>query len=597
MALTNCTISSLTITSNVNEPIGSNTGTMTITPDSGYVVSASNFTNNTSVKPEISAISLADSTSAGAVGNTVVVTIIFNSSFVMPAAGSAVEIDIDGSATDASETVSGTIDFNIRNCTASDVSGNIDGFTSATTSTFDVAYSATGSSATENTVVIATIKFIPDTNYEFDTSIRGEEEFNDTFGFSIEGSENYELALAFFTATLIQYQIKYQYPADNSSGHKITFNAHPNYKPTRTAKVRGFNLDTKDIDSAGAVREVNIFGDNGATFNIIATTGQPVNTYGSGSVGTGTVVLPITEYTIDSTGVVKIPVRVPGTTTDKTVAITLSGSDIDDSLVTHGINSIVSTISQVADVTLTISATGGTNVNAASSQTFTVTKPGGNVSTSGSNVSPPDKPNKVVQRTKEGTVGHAFTFVFTSAASDGQNIHIRKQPDDTFFTNLNSSGWDIGISSVAFSGDGTTSLVTTITGVIRAYGSASITSVFDRTAFLVSAGTAVITSSVDVAFGIAKTGFESPQAAAAHNFSLLSGRSATYDAVFAPHDSATHVYKLYTNDSGTPTSAQTNNYYYKYGALNTADVYIGKWTSGGIITERYLFEGGNMPAE
>ena len=49
MALTNCTISSLTITSNVNEAIGSNTGTMTITPDSGYVVSASNFTNNTSV--------------------------------------------------------------------------------------------------------------------------------------------------------------------------------------------------------------------------------------------------------------------------------------------------------------------------------------------------------------------------------------------------------------------------------------------------------------------------------------------------------------------------------------------------------------------
>lgn len=71
---------------------------LTITPDTGYVVSASDFSADVSSLAEIDSVTFADSTTPGALGNTVVATVTIASSFSMPASDTVINIDIDGVA-------------------------------------------------------------------------------------------------------------------------------------------------------------------------------------------------------------------------------------------------------------------------------------------------------------------------------------------------------------------------------------------------------------------------------------------------------------------------------------------------------------------
>ena len=86
-------------------------GTLTITPSSGYVVSASNFTTTT-LPSSIASVVFTNSGTAGQEGNTVIATATFASDFVINAANGLTEnnldivIDIDGSAEIIQEYVS-----------------------------------------------------------------------------------------------------------------------------------------------------------------------------------------------------------------------------------------------------------------------------------------------------------------------------------------------------------------------------------------------------------------------------------------------------------------------------------------------------------
>ena len=99
MALTNCTISGNgTFTKTGNYPVGYTTHVFTITPNSGYTVTASNFANNTAYNTAIYSITLADSGTPGTASNTVTATVVLNSSYMMPSADTTITIDIDGAA-------------------------------------------------------------------------------------------------------------------------------------------------------------------------------------------------------------------------------------------------------------------------------------------------------------------------------------------------------------------------------------------------------------------------------------------------------------------------------------------------------------------
>ena len=113
MALTNCTLSSTTATFTKigGSALGSTTAVLTISPNTGYVVSASAFTNNTGGLPEVATITLSDSLAPGILNNTVLVTILLNPGFIMPSANHLVTVDIDGEATKTAYTIAGTYDI------------------------------------------------------------------------------------------------------------------------------------------------------------------------------------------------------------------------------------------------------------------------------------------------------------------------------------------------------------------------------------------------------------------------------------------------------------------------------------------------------
>ena len=103
MSTYNFTISPFTFTEKSTSAVHSKTmisgGTMTITPNSGYVVSASNFTQSGTLPSQFSSISFADSGVAGAVGNTVVVTFEFALTFDMSKGLDTIKLPISGNAT------------------------------------------------------------------------------------------------------------------------------------------------------------------------------------------------------------------------------------------------------------------------------------------------------------------------------------------------------------------------------------------------------------------------------------------------------------------------------------------------------------------
>ena len=119
MALTNCTINSQSFTKTGGSAIGSDNAQLVITPDAGYVVSASNFTNNTGGVTGVSNITLSDSSTPGAIGNTVLVAIDLDDTYVMPSANTTLTIDIDGAADLIQYSLSGQLSSEVSNTTQS----------------------------------------------------------------------------------------------------------------------------------------------------------------------------------------------------------------------------------------------------------------------------------------------------------------------------------------------------------------------------------------------------------------------------------------------------------------------------------------------
>ena len=140
MALTNCTINSASVSVAKDTALTSSVANqvLTITPDIGFVVAASDFTNNTSssLSSPVNSITLTNSTTANALDNTVLVTVDLKDAFV-PTANLTTTIDIDGAATNAVlvkknvavqmtfDLEKATVDNTNTNSNISDIVGNL----------------------------------------------------------------------------------------------------------------------------------------------------------------------------------------------------------------------------------------------------------------------------------------------------------------------------------------------------------------------------------------------------------------------------------------------------------------------------------------
>ena len=100
MALTNCTITSASVTVTSGQALGTTPSqVLVITPNVGYVVSAADFSDNTgfNLSGPIQSVSLSNSSTAYADNNTVLVTVDLKNTF-NPSANITATIDIDGEA-------------------------------------------------------------------------------------------------------------------------------------------------------------------------------------------------------------------------------------------------------------------------------------------------------------------------------------------------------------------------------------------------------------------------------------------------------------------------------------------------------------------
>jgi len=98
-------------------------GSVIITPNSGYVVSASEFTVAGTLPPQYASITFTDSAVAGEIDNTVIVTFVFSELFEMSSAANIINLPISGHAVLIDEKREISFDITVIDNTTENVNG------------------------------------------------------------------------------------------------------------------------------------------------------------------------------------------------------------------------------------------------------------------------------------------------------------------------------------------------------------------------------------------------------------------------------------------------------------------------------------------
>ena len=123
----NFTVSQFTFTEAVTDAVYAGNmvsgGTMTITPNSGYVVSASSFSAAGTLPGQFASISFSDTAVAGEVDNTVLVTFTFSALFEMTSELENINLPISGHADLLDDKRRISIDFDFIDNTTENLNG------------------------------------------------------------------------------------------------------------------------------------------------------------------------------------------------------------------------------------------------------------------------------------------------------------------------------------------------------------------------------------------------------------------------------------------------------------------------------------------
>ena len=252
MALTDCSITSQTFTKTGGAAIGSANAQLIISPNQGYVVSSSSFTDLTGAPiTGILSVSLSDSGTPGTLGNTVVVDVDLDDSYVMPSANTTLSINIDGKAAFVGYSVSGTYTTNETNTTTSPVT--------------DVPYSDTGFYNT--TATLFTKTFTAATGYYFENAPTGYVSSGNTTVYTFEYSDTFD-SNGYLTAR--EFTVKYTFPPYSISNNHLVFNANAVALPAvLNEEVRGYSINTSNVNRAGETRILKIYGIPNADWTLL----------------------------------------------------------------------------------------------------------------------------------------------------------------------------------------------------------------------------------------------------------------------------------------------------------------------------------------
>ena len=342
--------------------------TLTITPDAGYVVSAIDFQHGSSSSSDLNGVSFSDSTTAGALGNTVVCAVGVDANYTMPGANTTLGIDIEGDAvlwnpvdgggSNEVDTVVHVIDCGSNATVAYAAAGgssltNISGHHGKSGSR------VTKTRATANSVTeIAQITVTSSNGYEFTSA----PVLN--HGFTSQSVANTEdmlsLNLKSVTATggkTTAYVLGLMYKANSDFTAVDDITVCVDYAGQLTEvladAITKIDYGSDYVNHLGETRTFKIYGKQGSkfTYSLQHTTGDIVGT-------TGTQTIPLAGEFNTGQGVFTFDAAIPAATTS---AITLTVTPVSPTLnpTAGGQAAIVNTLSQKDEVDLEFSVTGG----------------------------------------------------------------------------------------------------------------------------------------------------------------------------------------------------------------------------------------------
>lgn len=326
MALNNCSITSQSFTKTGGQAIGSDNAQLVITPNTGYVVSASSFTNNTGSLDGISSISFSNSGTAGNVGNTVLVNVDLDDSYVMPSANTTLVIDIDGDADLISYTIAGDYDTVVSNATPSTETGTD--------------YNGSGNYNQQITVFTKTFTAVSGYYFEnppaYKLTAANPERYAITYSDTNDNDGN---------LTARAFTVKYTLLNQNQSGDHIDFTASAIEIYTPAVEITAYEINNSIISFEGETRTMRVFGYPGATFSLSVENED------------ATSILSITNQAIPSSGVYSFTIDFPQITDSDIYNFVLTGDGVSSNFGASGQQPHTFSIKQLLDVSISIGLT------------------------------------------------------------------------------------------------------------------------------------------------------------------------------------------------------------------------------------------------
>ena len=295
MAFNNFTVSvvSFNETAGVDWTIAQPSVSLLITPNTGYTVTAADFTPITPLPTYVSSVVFNQN------GLNVDCVITYITPSVMPSADVLISLCIQGSAVEKQICVAGVI----SQCAVGDTKVPVEGDP-------DVPYSLCGNYNTTGTIT-STYQVTAESTYYYPIAPTLAVVIGDPNNYTITDVKTYDTD---GNLTGVTFTITYTFPENSVTGDKIclTANAVQIYNPAQEITSYSFPTGTY-ISNDGQTTNFTINGVEGANWDLnIVSSGLPTTVIDTSGV-------------LDSTGFVIVPVTFPSVSTNITYTVTLTG--------------------------------------------------------------------------------------------------------------------------------------------------------------------------------------------------------------------------------------------------------------------------------
>jgi len=405
------------------------TATLTLVPDTGYQINASDF-SYVSGPSQITGATFSQS------GANVLCVVTFDSSYVMPGSDLDLPICISGNATLVSYSLAGVVTL-IANANTTPSSG-------------DTAYSATGQNG--QTVQAFSYTVTADPGYYFTNAPTGSITTGVAADYTITSSNTTDVD-GNITATT--FTANYTFGAQNVTGNVFTVIANTKAIPVVVREITSYTINTSNLPGGGETRTMRILGNPGAQFSLTVVNED----------GTSVLTNALTNVIMPSDGFYEFNIIFPSVTDNDYYDFVLTG-DLADTFDTVNGQPSTFTINQYLDITLTFGVnTTNTVLNVTSDVAYTY---------------PPDSTLTATDS------NYAYQAIFT--VTSGSEISVSANPLTTDWPNLvaaNNGGTDTTLSSCETElTNNSTTYTITLNGTTSETGIQNVLSEIDLDSFL-----------------------------------------------------------------------------------------------------------------